>query len=212
LRETDRSATAVTAEVIVAVLFAGLGSVSWLTTLAVSVTEGAALIVVFTTIVTVAVELAAIVPIAAVTTPDACVGAEPCVEVDETYVTPAGSVSVTTTPRAEVGPLLMTVSVYVRFCPTWTCAGDDWMETETSAVPLAATPPEKGEVFPTGSVAVAVINWPAPTGGRESDVDRRGAGGVGRYDHGAEERLTLQEPGGMGGGVGEELDCVECVG
>jgi hypothetical protein len=105
----DRSAAAVTVVVAVALLFALLGSASVAVTLAVLVIvplEVGAL----TTIVTVADPALAIVPRLHVTVPLACVHV-PWVAVADTKVTPEGSVSVTVTPLAPLGPALLTLTV-----------------------------------------------------------------------------------------------------
>jgi hypothetical protein len=48
----------------------------------------------------------------------------PWLAVDETNVTPVGTVSVIVTLLTLLGPLFVTVTVYVRFCPTSTGSGE----------------------------------------------------------------------------------------
>jgi hypothetical protein len=104
-------ATAVTAVVVVAVLFAGFGSATALATVTVFViVVPPAAAVGVTTMVAVALAPAANVPIVQVTVPPACVQV-PAVDIADTKITLAGSVSVSVVPVAGFGPLLVTVTV-----------------------------------------------------------------------------------------------------
>src|SRR5712664_1640369 len=107
-----RSARRCTVVVAVAVLFPGVGSVSFPLTLAVllRVAPSAVVAGMPTTIVIVALALGASVPMVQVTVPLAWVQV-PWVEVAETNVTPVGRVSVAVTPVACEGPLLVTTRV-----------------------------------------------------------------------------------------------------
>src|SRR5437763_1974077 len=105
-----------------AVLLAGLVSVSVAVTVAVFVMVpgvGGA----WTTIVTVALAPLLMVPRLPVTVLPAVVTV-PWLGVAETNVTPAGNVSVRVTPVAALGPLLATVTMYVRVCPARTGSGE----------------------------------------------------------------------------------------
>ena len=59
--------------------------------------------------------------------------AVPWLAVAETKVTLLGSVSVTVTPVASDGPLLVTVSVYVIVCPATTGSGESVFAIDRSA-------------------------------------------------------------------------------
>src|SRR5437870_4535502 len=91
-----------------AVLLAVLGSVSFPLTVAVLVIDPAVAGAV-TVMVIVALAPEARLPTVQVTVPDACVQV-PWLEDAETKVTPLGRVSVTTTPVAGLGPLLVAVT------------------------------------------------------------------------------------------------------
>ena len=99
---------ALTVVLVVAVLLAELVSVSLQVTVAVLVIVPAA--VGATAIVTVALDPFERVPILQVTVLPVLVQL-PCVDVAETYVTLEGSVSISVTPVAVSGPLLVTVIV-----------------------------------------------------------------------------------------------------
>jgi hypothetical protein len=96
--------------VIVRVLLDGSGSgVAALATVAVLVSVPVVLGV--TAIVTVAMALAAMVPITQRTLPAGCVQVTPALAPTDATVTPVGSVSVSTTPTLADGPVFVTVSV-----------------------------------------------------------------------------------------------------
>jgi hypothetical protein len=104
-----------------------------------------------------------------VTVPDAAV---PPLEA-LTNATPAGRTSVMTTPAAELGPLFVTVSVYVKLAPAATVAGPDFA-TWTSACSVTVVTTCAAAAVPLllaalGSTVVAVdratlSNDPAATG------------------------------------------------
>jgi hypothetical protein len=128
----DRSADVTagfTVVVAVALLFAVLGSE--VVELTVAVFESGAAAVGVTTIVTVAEAPEASVPRLHVTV--AVPEQEPTDGVADTKVTPAGSVSLTLTAAAALGPALAAVSVYVRFVPTVTGSGESVFVIERSA-------------------------------------------------------------------------------
>ena len=105
----DRSATGVTVVVALAELLAGLGSSMEELTAAWLVIWPPCCGRTFTS--ALASPPFAIVPRLQVTVPLDSVQALPCDGVAESYVTPAGSVSVSTTPDALCGPALWTPSV-----------------------------------------------------------------------------------------------------
>ncbi len=105
---TARSATGFTVVVAVAELLARLGSNSLAATLAVFVTDGAAAACARTTTVAVAVAPLARVPTLQVIVPPA-IEQVPWEPLAETRVKVAGGVSLTVTPVAAFGPLLVTV-------------------------------------------------------------------------------------------------------
>src|SRR4051794_1242904 len=107
---TERSAIGVTVVVTLAALFVGIRSDAVLVTAAAFMIEGDAAEDGFTTIVTVAVAPEIRVPRLAVTVPLACVGVVPSDDEAETKVALVGSTSLSDTPVAALGPLLVTVS------------------------------------------------------------------------------------------------------
>ena len=89
----------------------------------------------------------------------------------ETNVAPRGSTSVSTTPVAtELELLLVTVTVYVSFVPAITGDAEGEIVTPRSAESVAPAATmhgatgENSEVFPDGSVAVAVTSCPLGMG------------------------------------------------
>ena len=148
----DRSAEAVTLVVAVAVLSVLVGSGSLALTVAVFVMLPCVTGTV-TVIVKVALAPDASVPALQVTVPEALV--QPLEA--ETNVTPAGRVSVTTTPVAGLGPLLLAVTVYVMVLPATAEAGpvfviDRSAEAVTLVVAVAVLSPLVG----SGSLALIV--------------------------------------------------------
>ncbi len=113
----------------VAVLFARFASGVALITVALLVIEPVA--VGFTTIVTVAAPFGAMEPMEQVI--GLLMLQEPWVEFVLTRLTPDGKVSVTTTPSAASGPLLVTLSVYVRSLLIMTGSGRSLMAIAKSA-------------------------------------------------------------------------------
>jgi hypothetical protein len=154
---SDRSADKpLTVVVVVALLLPDTGSATLLVTLAVLLNVPPAVGV--TTIVTVALAALARVPRLHVTV--AVPLQLPCDGVVDTQVTPPGSVSVTETPVAELGPLFVTVIVYVRFCPTRIGSGESVLVTErfaegfTVVVVVQLLFPVFGSVTPLVTLAV----------------------------------------------------------
>jgi hypothetical protein len=77
----------------------------------------------------------------------------PCVDVAETNVTVAGSVSVTVTTAAALGPAVATVRMSVRFCPANTGSGASLLMIERLAEGLTVVVTGPEVLFPgTGSL------------------------------------------------------------
>jgi hypothetical protein len=115
-----------------AALFPGEGSGS----VAVTVTAFTTVPVVVaeSVIVTAALAPLAKLPRAHVIVPDDCAH-EPTVEVAEPHETPAGITSISVTPVAALGPLLVTTTAYATFDPTAIGSGKSLIVTDTSAEP-----------------------------------------------------------------------------
>lgn len=87
----------------------------------------------------------------------------PLVEVAETNSVPVGNASVTVTPVAVDGPLLVTVKVYVTSSPARAGLGEAVLVIATSArgwvllVTVVVLLPGSGSVTPVGGVTLAVL-------------------------------------------------------
>jgi len=142
-------------------LFVVSGSVSLAVTLAAFVTDAAS--VGLTTIVTVADPPEAIVPSLQMTVPEAWEQPLPCDETAEPKATAPGSVSVTATSVAALGPRFCTVSVNVSGLPTATGSGAAFIVSAVSAtgstvvVVVAELFPESGSAVALDAVAVFEI-------------------------------------------------------
>jgi hypothetical protein len=80
----------------------------------------------------------------------------PCDEEADTNVTPAGKISVTMTPVALLGPLLVTVIVYVNVLPTTTGSGASVLEIDRSAAALTVVVVVELLLLMFGSVTLLV--------------------------------------------------------
>jgi hypothetical protein len=117
--------------------------------------------------VTVAVPAFAIVPSRHVTDPPAS-EQDPCVLVEERYVTVEGSVSVTVTVVADAGPLLVTASEYVSGVPSvtgfgvavFTIAMSALFALATTTVALAEFVVRLGTMLVAFAVTVSVMFVP----------------------------------------------------
>ena len=112
-----------------------------------------------TLISTVASDSSAIVPSTHVTVPLECEQV-PCEGVAESYVTPAGSVSVSWTPVAPSGPELWAVRVYVRSWPASTGSGESVFVSDRLATGSTVVDALALLLTRTGSVVVAdTVAW-----------------------------------------------------
>jgi hypothetical protein len=164
----ERSAPGFTEVVVVELSLLGTGSPTPLDTIAVFVIDGTAKAVGFTVMAIVTFCPFVMVPRVQVTVAlPLQVPAEGGVTVVEIHVTFAGSVSVTDTPVAALGPLFTTASVYVRFCPANTGLGEADFVIETSAEAVTVVVVVEllllgtGSPTPLDTVAVFVIDGTA---------------------------------------------------
>jgi hypothetical protein len=164
----DRLAAGFTVVVVVQLLLPVFGSVTPLVTLAVLLSVPTAAAPGVTTMVTVALAPLAKVPIEQVIV--AVPVQLPGLDVAETNVTFAGKVSVTVTPVAALGPLLVTRMLYVRFWPANTGSGESLLVSARFAAALTVLLvvevllPDTGSptLLDTVAVLLSVPTAPAP--------------------------------------------------
>src|SRR5439155_211853 len=110
-----------------------------------------------TTIVTVTVAPAAIVPRLPLITLPLCISGAALLAVADTKVTPAGSVSRNCTFWASDGPELRTATVYVRLVPAITGSGVSFLVTTMSAAALTAVVSVSLLLAALGSVVAVLL-------------------------------------------------------